>query len=86
MFARAAAAEQVPCRFIGAGMARDAIAHVNPQAILSGWMSHRDSMRALREARALVFPSLWYETLGLVVLEAAAIGVPGHSSGQLCRA
>ena len=76
MFARAAAAERVPCRFIGAGMARDAIAHVNPQAILSGWMSHSDSMRALREARALVFPSLWYETLGLVVLEAAAIGVP----------
>jgi glycosyltransferase involved in cell wall biosynthesis len=76
MFARAAAAEQVPCRFIGEGTAREAIARANPQATLSGWMSHRDGMQALRTARALVFPSLWYETLGLVVLEAAAIGIP----------
>jgi glycosyltransferase involved in cell wall biosynthesis len=30
----------------------------------------------LRKSRALVFPSLWYETLGLVVLEAAAHGIP----------
>ena len=76
MFARAAAAEQVPCRFIGSGSAREAVAKANPRAILSGWMNHVDSMQALRDARALVFPSLWYETLGLVVLEAAAMGVP----------
>jgi glycosyltransferase involved in cell wall biosynthesis len=30
----------------------------------------------LSGARALIFPSLWYETEGLVVLEAAALGVP----------
>jgi glycosyltransferase involved in cell wall biosynthesis len=30
----------------------------------------------LRQARALVLPSLWYETLGLVAIEAAAAGVP----------
>ena len=30
----------------------------------------------MRRARALVFPSRWYETLGLVVVEAAAQGVP----------
>jgi glycosyltransferase involved in cell wall biosynthesis len=76
LFARAAAAEQVPCQFVGEGIARAAIARANPDAILSGWMSHRDCMHALRSARALVFPSLWYETLGMVVLEAAALGVP----------
>ena len=32
--------------------------------------------RWLSKARALVFPSLWYETQGLVVMEAAAKGVP----------
>ena len=76
MFARAAAAEQVPCEFIGEGMSSDDVARANPQAILSGWMSQRDGVKALRHGRALVFPSLWYETLGLVVLEAAGNGVP----------
>ena len=32
--------------------------------------------RLLLEARALVFPSLWYEGQGLVALEAAAAGLP----------
>jgi glycosyltransferase involved in cell wall biosynthesis len=76
IFARAAAAEKVPCRFIGEGPALDMVLHANPDAILSGWMDQRAGMLALREARALVFPSLWYETLGLVVLEAAGNGVP----------
>jgi glycosyltransferase involved in cell wall biosynthesis len=76
MFARAARAENVNCRFIGEGMSRAAIARANPNAILSGWMDHSDGMSALRTARALVLPSLWYETLGLVVLEAAGNGVP----------
>jgi glycosyltransferase involved in cell wall biosynthesis len=76
LFARAAAAEHAPCRFIGEGPARKVIEQANPDATLSGWMSHREGMLALRTARALVFPSLWYETLGLVVLEAAAVGVP----------
>jgi len=76
MFARAARAEGAPCRFIGDGPARDMIVRANPQAILSGWLSHHEGVKALRQSRALVFPSLWYETLGLVVLEAAGNGVP----------
>jgi len=76
LFARAAAAENVPCQFIGEGMARDSVLKANPKAILTGWMNHRDGLRAVRQSRALVFPSLWYETLGLVVLEAAGNGVP----------
>ena len=76
LFARAAAAEGVRCQFIGSGPASETIRVANPNAILSGWMSHADSLQTLRSARALVFPSLWYETLGLVVLEAAGHGVP----------
>jgi glycosyltransferase involved in cell wall biosynthesis len=30
----------------------------------------------MRSARCLVVPSLWYETFGIVVLEAAALGIP----------
>ncbi len=76
MLARAALAEGVPVRLIGEGPERAAIAEENPEAMLPGWMSHADGVAALRNARALVFPSLWYETLGLVVLEAAGNGVP----------
>jgi glycosyltransferase involved in cell wall biosynthesis len=76
LFARAAAAEQVQCRFVGEGIARESIERANPKAILSGWVSHHDGLQALRSARVLVFPSLWYETLGLTVLEAAGNGVP----------
>jgi glycosyltransferase involved in cell wall biosynthesis len=76
MFARAAALEHVPCRFVGEGMAKEEVARANSQATLSGWMSHREGLKALRSARALVFPSLWYEVQPLVVLEAAGSGVP----------
>jgi glycosyltransferase involved in cell wall biosynthesis len=47
-----------------------------PGARFTGWLG-RDAIRQeVRGARALVFPPLWYETLGLVVIEAAAEGVP----------
>jgi glycosyltransferase involved in cell wall biosynthesis len=76
LFARAAAAEGVKSRFIGSGASSEAVRIANPSAILSGWLSQGDTQKALHESRALVFPSLWYETLGLVVLEAAGAGVP----------
>lgn len=76
LFARAAAAERVPAQFIGDGPENDTVLKANPEAVLSGWMNHSEGMKALRSARALVFPSLWYETLGLTVLEAASNGVP----------
>jgi len=76
LFAQAAALEVVPCRFVGDGSARAAIARVNPRAHITGWMAHRDGLQALRSARALVFPSRWHEVQPLVVLEAAGNGVP----------
>jgi glycosyltransferase involved in cell wall biosynthesis len=33
-------------------------------------------LEMLRQARALVFPSIWPETYGLVVVEALACGIP----------
>lgn len=33
-------------------------------------------MEYLLKARCLIMPSLWYETQGLVVIEAAAFGIP----------
>ena len=42
----------------------------------TGWLSHEDLMKKMSCAKALIFPSLLYETQGLAVLEAASLGVP----------
>jgi len=76
LLARAAAALNVPVTFIGEGPLRDELARLNPAARFTGWLGHADLQRELRASRALVFPSVWYETQGLVVLEALANGVP----------
>jgi glycosyltransferase involved in cell wall biosynthesis len=40
-----------------------------------GWLSHAASLRRLMKARALVFPSEWYEPFGMVLPEAMAAGL-----------
>jgi glycosyltransferase involved in cell wall biosynthesis len=74
--ARSAAAENIPLTFVGSGPLAEQIRAVYPKARITGWVDHATSVGYLRTARALIFPSLWYETLGLVVLEAAAHGIP----------
>jgi glycosyltransferase involved in cell wall biosynthesis len=63
-----------PIVFVGDGPRRAAIEATG--AHVTGWLSAADVQRELAKARCLVFPSLWYETFGLVVSEAAALGVP----------
>lgn len=41
-----------------------------------GWKNRTDVFEYMKKARALIFPSLWYETAGLSVLEALSIGLP----------
>lgn len=74
--ASSAAAEDVPLTFVGSGPLAEQIRAAYPKAVITGWVDHATSVKYLRTARALIFPSLWYETLGLVVLEAAANGIP----------
>lgn len=62
--------------FVGEGDLAGAIQALAPDATLTGWLNAEQVLGTLRQARALVFPSLWYETQGLVVAEAAALGVP----------
>ncbi len=62
--------------FIGDGYCREEIARLCPRARVTGWVNADEVRKALRGARALVVPSLWYETQGMVVQEAAALGVP----------
>ncbi len=62
--------------FIGDGEKRADVLHICPSAKVTGWLAPNDLSKRLREARVLVFPSLWYETDGLAVLEGAALGIP----------
>jgi glycosyltransferase involved in cell wall biosynthesis len=76
MFARAAARAGVAAVFLGEGPEEQAIRAANPDARVLPWGSAETVAQVLSKARALVFPSAWYETSGLVVAEALARGVP----------
>lgn len=76
LLAQAAKLAGVPVTFVGDGPDRAAIELENPSAVITGWVDRTGVAAALRNARCIVMPSLWYETLGLVVLEAAALGIP----------
>ena len=65
-----------PVRFVGDGESLAEIRRLAPRSMVTGWLSHDDVVKELAGARALIFPSLWHETEGLVVLEAAALGIP----------
>ena len=72
--AQAAQRARVPIVFVGDGPCRPAVESTG--ARVTGWLSADGVQRELNAARCLVFSSLWYETYGLVVAEAAARGVP----------
>lgn len=76
LFASAARTANVPAAFIGTGAEEQAIRTLYPAAQLHGWQNRLGVISAIQSSRALVFPSLWHETQGLVVMEAAALGIP----------
>ena len=76
MLAKASRKAGVQVTFTGEGPEKGAIVRENPEAVFTGWLERPQVVRQLSQCRALVLPSLWYETQGLVVLEAAACGVP----------
>jgi len=76
LFAEAAQRANVIPVFIGDGPTSEQLRTRFPQARFLGWRSPAEVRAAMREARALVFPSIWYETFGLTALEAKAMGTP----------
>lgn len=62
--------------YIGDGPLKELVEQTAPSCRTTGWLSPEAATQELRKSRALVFPSLWYETQGLVVAEASALGIP----------
>ncbi|GLR78812.1 glycosyltransferase family 4 protein (plasmid) [Azospirillum oryzae] len=76
LLAEAAVQANCPVRFVGDGDEAAAVRRLNPDAELVGWLPPDAVLEEVRRARALVVPSLWYETFGLAAYEALANGVP----------
>lgn len=53
---------------------------------VTGWLTREGVLSQLEAARCLVFPSVWQETFGLAVTEAAARGVPAIVSDATAAA
>jgi glycosyltransferase involved in cell wall biosynthesis len=76
LFAEAATRVGVTPVFVGDGPLADELRARYPNARLLGWQTPEQTRQAMRAARALVFPSLWYEGQPLSVLEAKSLGAP----------
>jgi glycosyltransferase involved in cell wall biosynthesis len=69
---------------IGDGDDRDRLAriHGSGRVRFTGRLERSEVVEVLRSSRALVFSSLWWETFGLVAMEALAAGTPVVSVGE----
>ncbi len=76
VFLEAARRAGVTPTLVGHGPAAEGIRARYPEAVMLGWKSPEEVWALMREARALVFPSVWYETQGLTAYEALAVGTP----------
>jgi glycosyltransferase involved in cell wall biosynthesis len=50
-----------------------------------GNLTREQVLREMRNCTALIFPSVWYETFGLVIIEAFSVGLPviANKSGSV---
>lgn len=76
LFAAAAHQANVQAVFVGQGPEMDRVRESNLNAVLLGWQNRAGVISHMCRSRAIVFPSLWHETQGLVVGEASALGIP----------
>lgn len=60
---------------VGSGSELDSLSKQYPQIDFVGWKSKEEIIKYLDKSKAFVFPSKWYETAGLTILEAQYRGV-----------
>ncbi|GLS43980.1 glycosyltransferase family 4 protein [Methylobacterium brachythecii] len=76
IFAEAARRAGVRPVFVGDGPSAAELKVRYPESVMLGWKNAEQVQALMREARALVFPSIWYEGQPLTVYEALAVGCP----------
>ena len=76
IFAEAAKLAGVEGVCVGDGPLMHELRVLNSGLKFTGWLGREDVVKHISNSRAIVFPSLWHETQGLVVAEAAALGIP----------
>ncbi|MGQ9370726.1 glycosyltransferase family 4 protein [Azospirillum sp. ST 5-10] len=77
VLAAAARAAGVELAFVGAGPYESELRRINPDAAFLPWPKTRAGvLEQMDRARAIAFPSLWYEPFGLSAMEALARGIP----------
>ena len=76
LYAEAARKAGITPVYVGDGPAAAELQARYPEAKILGWKKPAEVKELMRAARALVFPSLWFEGQPLTVLEAKGLGTP----------
>lgn len=76
LYLQACSIAAVPAEVWGDGPVLPQLKAAWPMAHFAGWVQPAALRARLEQALALVVPSLWYETYGMVAAEAAAVGIP----------
>ena len=61
---------------VGSGNLLEKLKKEYPNISFVGWKSQSEVLEYMLKAKALIFPSKWYETAGLTVLEAHSVNLP----------
>ena len=76
LFCKAVSDLNLKATVVGDGYLMNELSESYPEIEFTGWQNYDGVRKYILQARCLIFPSLWYETFGLTILEAAAFGVP----------
>lgn len=61
---------------VGDGIEKERLSKEYPSIEFTGWKNKQEVKAYMKKAKALIFPSLWYEGAPLTPLEAMSIGIP----------
>ena len=61
---------------VGDGDEKSILEEKFPNIEFTGWKNKDEVKQYMKGAKALIFPSRWYETAGLTILEAKSLGIP----------
>lgn len=76
LFCKACSTAGVKAIVLGDGPLRTELERRYPTIEFAGWVSSKDKIQYLNRSRALVLPSICYETFGLSVAEMLSVGIP----------